>query len=239
MTEAWKRGEITLAAMCEAAGWTAPAPTEVEADEVDTPAEPTRGAEIWTWLAANVVDEPAEDEPADEHAEPVQAQVYTLSVVRGEQPDANGEQLGQSALEGVDLGAEIWTWLASNGVDAPGDDLTWVQVTPADENPGQLVGLVDQRDVTVTAQMVPPGLQGDEQRGRGRPEVGERVEVRLTPDMLWEVEIYAAGHDIPRARAIRQLVGLGLDAERERNEIRADLATRDSPSRSKMGGRST
>lgn len=70
---------------------------------------------------------------------------YTLSIVRGEQPDANGVELGQSDLQGVDLGAGVWDWMTQHGVGQ--DDLTWVLVTPCGENPGEIANLVAQRDL--------------------------------------------------------------------------------------------
>lgn len=82
---------------------------------------------------------------------------YTLHVVRGEQPDAAGVELGQSDLEGVDLGQEVWDWLAEQGAGA--DDLTWVLVTAVDEHPGELRNLVAQRDVSVETAIWTEGQQ--------------------------------------------------------------------------------
>lgn len=72
---------------------------------------------------------------------------YTLHVVRGEQPNAAGTELGQSDLESVDLGQDVWGWLAEQGTGA--DDLTWVLVTADGEHPGELHNLVAQRDIAV------------------------------------------------------------------------------------------
>lgn len=49
-------------------------------------------------------------------------------------------------------------------------------------------------------------------RGPGRPPVGPRVEVRLTPDVLTQVDTLAASRDEKRSDTVRQLIERGLDA---------------------------
>jgi len=68
---------------------------------------------------------------------------YTLTIVRGEQPNANGEDLAEA---GLPFGDEVYTWLEANGVTTEDPDL-WVLVTPADEFAGDLRNVVDARDV--------------------------------------------------------------------------------------------
>lgn len=53
-----------------------------------------------------------------------------------------------------------------------------------------------------------------ERRGRGRPAIGDRVEIRLTPDQLAEVDRLAGEHGLPRSEMLRQLVDDALDAAR-------------------------
>jgi len=84
--------------------------------------------------------------------DPMDTVAWTLSIIRGDAgPGANGDELGCSALEGVDLGQETWGWLEAHGCDAPGDDLTWVLVTPAGQHPGELANLVAQRELELPA----------------------------------------------------------------------------------------
>ncbi|MGH8571135.1 MAG: hypothetical protein ACREX8_00975, partial [Gammaproteobacteria bacterium] len=120
-------------------------------------------------------------------------------------------ELGQSELQGVDLGADVQEWLEESGA-AGTDDVTWVLVTPDGQNPGQLPGDVDQRDVVIhagqrVAQMA-PGLPGP-----GRPEVGPRVAVRFAESDLAAIDCYAATHNTSRSEAIRRLVAAGLRSE--------------------------
>jgi len=77
---------------------------------------------------------------------------WTLSVIRGEVGQgANGDGLVCSALEGVDLGDEVWAWLEAHGYGVAGDDLTWVLVTPGGEDPGELSNLVAQCQLKLPA----------------------------------------------------------------------------------------
>ena len=81
---------------------------------------------------------------------------WTLSIIRGDAgPDAYGDELGSSVLEGLDLGEETWAWLATHGCAAPDyynltwPDLIWVLVTPPGERVGELANLVAQRGLPV------------------------------------------------------------------------------------------
>jgi len=144
--QAWKRGEITLAALCEAAGWTAPA---VPAEEI-----------------------PADEQPAEEQDAPAGTTTCTLSVIRGDAgPEAHGEELGQSALEGVHLGAGVHDWLRQHG--AGEDDLTWVLVTPGEEHPGLLANLVAQKGVQLSTGELDLGDAGAEDEAVGWQEAAE------------------------------------------------------------------
>ncbi len=51
----------------------------------------------------------------------------------------------------------------------------------------------------------------DTPRGRGRPKVGDRVVVRLPPEMLWEVDQRATAAGTTRADEIRHLIALALE----------------------------
>ena len=84
---------------------------------------------------------------------------WTLSIIRGNAgPDAYGDELGSSALEGLDLGEEMWAWLTSHGCGKPGavqrDDLTWVLVNLPGERVPELTNLVAQRGLSIDM----PGL---------------------------------------------------------------------------------
>jgi len=48
-------------------------------------------------------------------------------------------------------------------------------------------------------------------RGRGRPAIGQVVELRLAPEALTKIDKLAAKHKLPRAEVIRALVGIGLE----------------------------
>jgi antitoxin (DNA-binding transcriptional repressor) of toxin-antitoxin stability system len=72
---------------------------------------------------------------------------YTLTIVRGEQPNANGEEFG---LAGINVNDETYAWFEANGVVESDPDV-WVLVTPADEYAGELANVIAQRDVTVPA----------------------------------------------------------------------------------------
>lgn len=48
--------------------------------------------------------------------------------------------------------------------------------------------------------------------GRGRPPVGERIEVRLPTDLLDRVDTVADAGGITRAAALRDLLERGVDA---------------------------
>jgi len=79
---------------------------------------------------------------------------WTLSIIRGNAgPDAYGDELGSSVLEGLDLGEETWAWLASHGCgqpdDARWDDLTWVLVNLPGERVPELTNLVAQRGLSI------------------------------------------------------------------------------------------
>lgn len=50
----------------------------------------------------------------------------------------------------------------------------------------------------------------EEERGPGRPGIGDPVQVRLPVDLLATVDAWAAERDISRAEAIRRLVTAGL-----------------------------
>ena len=69
-------------------------------------------------------------------------QNYTLTIVRGEQPDANGEELGTT---GIDVSNKIYNWFEANGVDEDDPDVR-VLVTPGTENPNA-VNVIAQRTV--------------------------------------------------------------------------------------------
>lgn len=47
-------------------------------------------------------------------------------------------------------------------------------------------------------------------RGRGRPPVGVRVDVRLPTDVLAEVDAAATDEGVPRAEMLRRLIVSGL-----------------------------
>ena len=47
---------------------------------------------------------------------------------------------------------------------------------------------------------------------RGRPEIGDKIGVRLDPALLARIEGYAADHDMKRPEAIRQLLEQALGA---------------------------
>ena len=49
-------------------------------------------------------------------------------------------------------------------------------------------------------------------RGRGRPEVGPRIPVRLPPHVLAHVDAWADAEGVTRAEAIRRLLTAGLKA---------------------------
>lgn len=49
-------------------------------------------------------------------------------------------------------------------------------------------------------------------RGRGRPPIGERVEVRLPADMLAAIDQHAANNGMTRAEAIRDLLAKTANA---------------------------
>jgi len=51
-----------------------------------------------------------------------------------------------------------------------------------------------------------PASQPVPARGRGRPPIGERVEVRLPADMLAAIDQHAASNSMTRAEAIRDLL---------------------------------
>lgn len=51
-------------------------------------------------------------------------------------------------------------------------------------------------------------------RGRGRPTTGERVELRLTPDVRADVGAWADAENVTVAEAYRRLISAGLDARR-------------------------
>jgi len=81
---------------------------------------------------------------------------WTLSIIRGDAgPGAYGDELGSSALEGLDLGEDMWAWLEAHGCAAPDyynltwPDLMWVLVTPPGERVGELANLVAQRGLPI------------------------------------------------------------------------------------------
>lgn len=49
----------------------------------------------------------------------------------------------------------------------------------------------------------------------GRPPVGPRVELRLTADLLDQVDTFALAHECSRAEAVRMLLDCGLAVGRE------------------------
>lgn len=69
---------------------------------------------------------------------------YTLTILRGEQPNANGDELGDSD---VPVTAELVERLEAAGLDENDTDI-WVLVTPADEDPGELRNVIATVDVT-------------------------------------------------------------------------------------------
>lgn len=82
--------------------------------------------------------------------------LYTLSIVRGEQPTAAGEELGLSELAGRDLPPYTVDWLRFHGAwENEGTDV-WVLVTPAGIPTGELVGLIAQCTVPDPGMM--PGV---------------------------------------------------------------------------------
>ena len=79
---------------------------------------------------------------------------WTLSIIRGDAgPNTYGDELGSSALNGLDLGEETWVWLDAHGYARPEAghsepyQLTWVLVTPPGECVGELTNLVAQRQL--------------------------------------------------------------------------------------------
>ena len=51
-----------------------------------------------------------------------------------------------------------------------------------------------------------------EEAKRGRPPIGEKVQIRLG-ELLARVDAWAAVHEVNRAEAVRRLVAAALDAE--------------------------
>lgn len=47
-------------------------------------------------------------------------------------------------------------------------------------------------------------------RGRGRPTIGTPVQIRLPAELLDQLDTWADEHDVTRAEAVRQLVGLAI-----------------------------
>jgi len=81
---------------------------------------------------------------------------WTLSIIRGDAgPDAVGDELGSSVLEGLDLGEETWAWLASHGYGR-WDDLTWVLVNRPGERVPELINLVAQRGLPIDMPSLAP-----------------------------------------------------------------------------------
>lgn len=99
-----------------------------------------------TVIITHYTDEIAAIVPRDRIKETTMT--YTLTIVRGSQPNAVGEEFG---LAGINVDHEVHAWFAAHGADEPGDHEIWVLVTPADENVGDLVNVIAQRDVTVPA----------------------------------------------------------------------------------------
>lgn len=52
----------------------------------------------------------------------------------------------------------------------------------------------------------------DKPRGRGRPRIGERVELQVPDDMLAQVDARACAEGVPRAEMLRRLIAAALDA---------------------------
>ena len=52
----------------------------------------------------------------------------------------------------------------------------------------------------------------EDERGPGRPEIGEAINVRLGDKRLARVDAFAAGRELTRAAALRNLVDAGLTA---------------------------
>jgi hypothetical protein len=67
---------------------------------------------------------------------------HTLTIVRGEQPNAEGVEFG---LARIDITDEMLTWMEANGVSEDAPDV-WVLVTDAAEHPGQLYNVIASRD---------------------------------------------------------------------------------------------
>lgn len=59
---------------------------------------------------------------------------YTMYAIRGEAPDARGDELNLSALEGADFAQDVWAWMIEHAPE--GDTDAWILVTPADEHAG-------------------------------------------------------------------------------------------------------
>lgn len=68
---------------------------------------------------------------------------HTLTIVRGEQPNAVGEEFG---LAGVDVSEEVYDWFAAKGCVVDDPDV-WVLVTPIDVHPGELRNVIAWREV--------------------------------------------------------------------------------------------
>jgi hypothetical protein len=66
---------------------------------------------------------------------------YTLTVVRGEQPNAHGEEFG---LAGVDVNDAVYAWFEAKGVRDDDPDV-WVLVTPPGEYRGNLSDVIATR----------------------------------------------------------------------------------------------
>jgi len=85
---------------------------------------------------------------------------FTLAIVRGVAPDADGVELGLSVLADVDLPPDVWTWIAEHSLDLDQghDDVSWVLVTPEPEfRAGDIPGLVAWRDVEVAVEALLTG----------------------------------------------------------------------------------
>lgn len=57
-----------------------------------------------------------------------------------------------------------------------------------------------------------PGAVVEITRGRGRPRIGERVELQVPDDMLAQIDARATAEGVPRAEMLRRLLAAALDA---------------------------
>lgn len=139
----------------------------------------------------------------------------TLSIVDGEQPDANGQELG---LVDGDVPAPLYYWFTENGVHPDRPD-RWVLVTPAREHPGQLRNLVATLDtylvrppvVVIDGQQIPLAELPAEDRARysGMLTEAARIQMNLISQNRMEALAELAVRDGVEATAARYAMTAG------------------------------